>query len=368
MPNNTVIKPTLGQPVKERQITYAQAVRECLYQCMERDANVFLMGLGATDPKGVFQTMTGLKEKFGENRIFDMPVSENAMTGIAVGTAFMGMRPVMVHQRGDFVLMAMDQIINNAAKWHYMYGGKMKVPLTIRTIIGRGWGQGPQHSQNFQGLFAQIPGLKVVAPTTPYEAKGLLASSIEENNPVIFVEHRWLHNQLGTVPEDYYCLPIGTARTMRIGHDVTVVANMDMVLEALQAAKRLESQGVSVEVINLCSIKPFDENLILRSVEKTGRLLIVDSSWMSFGISSEIAATVIEKGFDLLKSKIIRLGLPDVPTPTSPALSKHYYPRADDICLAISKLVQQEFHASKTEEVENDVPHDVPDEKFKGPF
>lgn len=350
----------------KRLLTFTQAINEALFQSMNKDPRIVIMGLGVTDPKGIFGTTLGLMERFGASRLFDMPVSENAMTGVAVGMAISGMRPVMTHQRADFMLMSTDQIINNAAKWHYMYGGRMSVPLTIRSIIGRGWGQGPQHSQNFQGLFAQIPGLKVVAPTIPYEAKGLLISSIEDNNPVIFVEHRWLSNQLGEVPQSYYSLPLGKANIMREGSDVTIVAVMDMALEAVVVAEKLKSQGVSVEVVNLRSIKPLDEETILRSVSKTGRLLVLDSSWQSFGVSAEIAAMVAEKGFDLLNKKIKRLGLPDAPTPTSPALSKYYYPSEAGICQAVGELLDINVDVRKMGL--RDFVNDVPDEYFKGPF
>lgn len=351
---------------KERLITFTQAIREALVQSMHKHPEVFVMGLGVTDPKGVFGTTIGLGKIFGSNRVFDMPVSENGMTGVAIGTAINGMRPVMVHQRADFILMAMDQIINNASKWHYMYGGHKNVPLTIRTIIGRGWGQGPQHSQNFQAIFAHIPGLKVVAPTTPYEAKGLLIASIEDNNPVIFIEHRWLSNQLGDVPEGYYSLPLGKAHVMRAGEDVTIIASMDTTLESLGIAEKLEKQGISVEVLNICSIKPLDIDSILRSVAKTGRLLILDSGWCSFGVSAEIAAIVAEKGFDLLKAKIKRLGLPDIPMPTSPSLSKYYYLSEADIYKSVAELLGLNFDLAALG-VRNFV-DDVPDEHYKGPF
>lgn len=351
---------------KERLINFTQAIREALIQSMQRYPDMFVMGLGATDPRGVFGTTLGLEEMFSSERVFDMPVSENAMTGIAIGAAISGMRPVMVHQRADFVLMAMDQIVNTAAKWNYMYGGQKSVPMTIRTIIGRGWGQGPQHSQNFQALFAQIPGLKVVSPTTPYDAKGLLTASIEENNPVIFVEHRWLSSQIGCVPEEYFSIPLGTANILREGSDITVAASMDMALESLYVAEKLEKLKISVEVVNVRSIKPLDEHTILQSVAKTGRLVILDSSWYSFGVSAEIAAVVAEKGFDLLKTKIGRLGLPDAPAPTSPGLSKYYYVSEAAICRAIGELLDLNLNLDQIGI--RDFVNDVPDEYFKGPF
>ena len=187
-----------------RDLTYVQAILEATEQCMEANASVYAMGLGVTDPKGTFGSTLGLEQRFGSRRVMDMPTSENAMTGVAIGSALMGMRPVMAHQRMDFILLALDQIVNNAAKWHYMFGGQLRVPLVIRLVVGRGWGQGPQHSQSLQALFAHIPGLKVVMPTTPHDAKGLLISAIEDDNPVIYVEHRWLHGIFGPVPSEMY--------------------------------------------------------------------------------------------------------------------------------------------------------------------
>ena len=195
-----------------REIKYFGAIREALDQSMQEDANIFIIGEGVPDPKGIFGTTSGLREKYGEKRVLDMPVSENALTGVCIGAALTGLRPVLMHQRVDFSLLSMDQIINNAAKWHYMFGGQLKVPLVIRMIIGRGWGQGAQHSQNLQALFSHIPGLKVVMPSTAYDAKGLLISSIKDNNPVIFLEHRWLHNISGFVPEESYTIPIGKGK------------------------------------------------------------------------------------------------------------------------------------------------------------
>lgn len=351
---------------QQQMINFTQAIREALSQAMQRDDSVVLMGLGCTDPKGVFGTTLGFDKTFGPQRVFDLPVSENAMTGVAVGLAISGFRPVMSHQRADFALMSMDQIINNAAKWHYMYGAKKSVPLVIRTIVGRGWGQGPQHSQNFQALFAHIPGLKVAAPTTPFAAKGLLTASIEDNNPVIFIEHRWLSNQMGYVPEEYYKLELGKAKIMREGSDVTVIASMDMALEAMHVAQILSNKNISVEVLDICSVKPLDERSILQSVAKTGRALILDSGWPLFGVSAEIAAVIAEKGFDLLKTKIMRIGLPDAPVPTSPYLSRHYYPSEKDICAAICELlgINLDYKSLGL----NDLVRDTPDDYFKGPF
>jgi acetoin:2,6-dichlorophenolindophenol oxidoreductase subunit beta len=357
-------------PVKDkdnfRRITFVEALREAMVQSMKKDDSVLALGLGVTDPKGVFGTTLGLEEEFGEERVYDIPVSENAVTGICVGLAISGFRPILSHQRADFILMSMDQIINNSAKWNYMYGGQTSVPLVIRTIVGRGWGQGPQHSQNFQAMFAQVPGLKVVSPTTPYQAKGLMIAAIEDPDPVIFVEHRWLHGQIGNVPKDYYSIPIGKANVMHQGKDITVVTSLDMAVETLNIAECIKSQKIDIEVIDLCTVKPLDEQTILDSVRKTGRLLVIDSSWKDFGVGSQVTAMVAEKGHEFLKSAIRRMGLPDIPSPSSPALSKSYYPRAKNICQVIEEMLGVKIDISAFEE--ETLPHDVPDSFFKGPF
>jgi acetoin:2,6-dichlorophenolindophenol oxidoreductase subunit beta len=352
----------------DRKITYAQAILEATEQCMTADSSVYIMGLGVPDPKGIFGTTLGLKEKFGDNRVFDMPVSENGMTGVAIGSAIVGMRPIMTHQRVDFMLLSLDQIINNAAKWHYMFGGKMKVPLTIRLLVGRGWGQGPQHSQSLQALFAHIPGLKVVMPFSPYDAKGLLVSAIRDDNPVIYIEHRWLHNITGIVPENIYAVPLGKARIVKEGKDITVVSSSHMVLEAMEAVGYLEKDGIYTEVIDLRTLVPLDRESIISSVKKTGRLLVADGACHTSGFAAEIIATVTEKAFSYLKSPPQRLTLPDLPTPTSPALSNLYYPRTIDII----NVARSTFNLpEKTEEdlgIKHDQPLDVPDSSFMGPF
>ncbi len=351
-----------------RELTFAKAILEATDQCLAKDPSVYIMGLGVTDPKGVFGTTLGLEQKHGKQRVMDMPVAENAMTGVAIGSALVGMRPIMTHQRVDFMLLSLDQIINNAAKWHYMFGGKMKVPLVIRLIIGKGWGQGPQHSQSLQALFAHIPGLKVVMPTTPYDAKGLLISSVEDDNPVIYIEHRWLHNIYGDVPEEMYRVEIGKARQATRGRDLTIVTSSYMTLESMKAAQVLKNDGISAEVIDLRTIKPLDESTILESVNKTGRLLVVDGAWRSFGVSAEIVALAAEKMHSRLKSAPVRVAFPDVPTPTSRALANHYYPRAIDIVNAVRKMFDLAEISEEAAGISSDIPLDVPDKAFTGPF
>lgn len=351
-----------------RQLKYAEAILEATDQKMTLDPSIYLMGLGVPDPKGIFGTTSGLGEKYGPDRVMDMPVSENGMTGIAIGSALLGMRPVMTHQRVDFFLLALDQLINNAAKWHYMFGNKMNVPLVIRLIIGRGWGQGPQHSQSLQSIFAHFPGLKVVMPATPYDAKGLLVSALEDNNPVVYLEHRWLHGVFGEVPQDLYKVPIGKARVAQEGTDVTIVACSHMVLEALLAAKQLKEEGISAEIIDLRSIKPLDKETILQSVRKTGRLVVADPDWKICGISSEIVAMVAEEDPKLLKAPPVRIAYPDRFTPTGWTLANHFYPTAYHIGAAIFKMMGKQPSHLLEALLKMQTPQDTPNREFTGPF
>lgn len=355
-----------------RQLKFFEAIREATDQKMAQDPNIYLMGLGAPDPKGIFGTTAGLAEKYGPSRVMDMPTSENAMTGIAIGSAILGMRPIMTHQRVDFFILALDQLINNAAKWHYMFGGQMKVPLVVRLIIGRGWGQGPQHSQSLHSLFAHVPGLKVVMPSTPRDAKGLLISAIEDDNPVVYLEHRWLHNTFGEVPLDPTPTPIGKAKIVRSGTDITIVAASHMVLEAIKATEWLEKEGISAELIDLRTIRPLDKETILTSVQKTGRIIVADPDWKTISTASEILAFIAEESLSSLKSPPARITYPDRHTPTSWALSNHFYPTAEHIAsqalqimgkpnraqALIEEMLKQRIHC----------PLDVPDKNFTGPF
>ncbi|MFH1903539.1 MAG: alpha-ketoacid dehydrogenase subunit beta [Candidatus Omnitrophota bacterium] len=350
-----------------RELKFSQAINEALDICLTRDPNVYLIGLGVPDPKGIFGTTLGLQDKYGSDRVMDMPASENGMTGVVIGSALVGMRPIMTHQRMDFALLSLDQIVNQAANWYYMFGGKTSVPLVIRMLIGRGWGQGPQHSQSLQAWFSHVPGLKVVMPTTPYDAKGLLISSVEDNNPVIFIEHRWLYNLVDHVPEGVYRVPLGKARVAKEGKDVTIVATSYMTVESLRAAEILLKEGIMAEVIDVRSLKPLDDSLILDSVRKTGRLLVADTGWKSFGIGAEILARVAEEALTDLKSPPVRVALPDCPTPTSPALSRYYYPRLEHIISGVRKMFGL-FDKEPFKPEGRTVPLDVPDKTFTGPF
>ncbi|MDP2729858.1 MAG: pyruvate dehydrogenase complex E1 component subunit beta [Dehalococcoidales bacterium] len=323
-----------------RQISYAQAINEALHQVIEAEECVFLIGQGITSPWYVGATTAGLIDRFGDKRIIDTPVSENGITGAAIGAALAGMRPVMVHPRMDFMYYAMDQIVNHAANWYYMFGGQMSVPLTIWAIINRGGEQAAQHSQSLQAIFTHIPGLKVVMPSTPYDAKGLLISSISDDNPVIFIDDRWLYNETGEVPEEKYSIPLGKGIVRRDGRDATLVATSYMAIEATKAAINLEKAGLNIEVIDLRSLKPLDENLLLESVKKTGRLIVADAGWKTCGFAAELSALVAEKAFSHLKAPIIRITLPDTPAPASRSLEKAYYPGAEDIVRVVKQMLR----------------------------
>ena len=349
------------------QKNFAAAINDALHTAMAIDPSVICYGLGVTDPKAIFGTTSDLEKRFGSDRVFDMPTSENAMTGVAIGAALNGIKPVMTHQRLDFFLLAMDQLVNGAAKWHYMFGGQNSVPITIRLILGRGWGQGPTHSQNLQAWFAHIPGLKVAMPTTPEDAKGLLLASIFDPNPVIFLEHRWLHNTVGEVPDGDFRVPLGQARKVRSGDDITIVSMSYMTVEALHAADYLEIQGISCEVIDLRTIKPLDWLSVFDSVTKTGRLLVLDSGFTTGSVAGEIVARVAMERFSQLKSPPARLAMPDVPEPTSPALTKGFYVRAVDIASKALEMMGRDSSTVKAD-LPEPVPHDVPGEWFKGPF
>jgi len=323
-----------------RKISYVQAINEALHQVMEKDSRVFLIGQGVTSPWYVGNTTVGLIDRFSPERIIDTPVSENGITGVAVGAALAGMRPILVHPRMDFMYYAMDQIANQAANWHYMFGGQLSVPLTIWAIINRGGEQGAQHSQALQAVFTHIPGLKVVMPGTPYDAKGLLRASIEDDNPVLFIDDRWLYDNEGEVPEELYAEPMGKGAIRREGKDATVAATSYMAIQAGKAAEILVKEGISPEIIDLRSIKPLDEGLLLKSVKKTGRLVIADGGWKTCGVGAEISALVVEKAFGYLKAPILRASLPDCPAPASSSLEKAFYPDSDDIVLAVKKVLQ----------------------------
>jgi pyruvate dehydrogenase E1 component beta subunit len=349
------------------QTTFARAINDALATAMALDAGVICYGLGADDPKGVFGTTLGLQQKFGPERVFDMPTSENAMTGIGVGAALYGLRPVLTHQRLDFALLSMDQLVNNAAKWRFMFGGRRGVPLTVRMILGRGWGQGPTHSQNLQSVFAHIPGLKVVMPATAEDAKGLLLASIFDDDPVIFLEHRWLHNLRGDVPEGDYRVPLGRARSLRSGSDITVVSMSYMTIEAVHAVDHLAAQGVQCDLIDLRTVRPLDWDAVHGSVKRTGRLLVLDTGTLTGSLAGEIVARAASDCWDALKAAPQRLAMPDFPEATSPALTKGYHVRAEHIAEKIGAMLGRRVEFRSLAE-QRKHPHDVQGDWFSGPF
>ncbi len=341
------IKPELNEPdfnnvtgKGNRIIPYAEAIREALDQALSLDADMFVMGQGVDDPSGMFGATLNLHEKYGVERVFDTPLAENGLTGIAVGAAIGGMRPVYFHNRPDFLLLAMDQIVNHASKWHYMFGGAANVPLVIWACIGRGWGSAAQHSQALQGLFMHIPGLKLVMPATCYDAKGLMLSSIADNNPVIILEHRFNFRYKGFVPEEPYRVPIGKGIIRKQGKDITIIAASYMVTEANNAALELAKDGIDAEVIDLRTLRPLDEELILTSVKKTGRVVVADTGWKTGGVTAEISALIVEKEFASLKAPIYRIACPDVPTPAGYTLEEAFYKGMLEIVEAAHKLLK----------------------------
>jgi pyruvate/2-oxoglutarate/acetoin dehydrogenase E1 component len=347
----------------DRALSFVDAIREATDQEMARDERVLLFGLDVDDPKAILGTTKGLVERYGRERVFGTPLSEDAMSGAAVGMALAGMRPIHVHIRMDFVMLAMNQLVNMAAKTHYMFGGQESCPLVVRSIIGKSWGQGAQHSQGLYSFFMHVPGLKVVAPSTPYDAKGCLAAAVRDDNPVMFIEHRILYYQRGPVPEASYEVKPGKARVTVPGKDVTIVGISYMQVEAMRAQRYLQDKGISAEVIDPIWLSPLDIDTIAASAAKTGRLLVVDNGWNTCGASAEILSAVYEKLQDGRLPKARRMGFAPTPCPTTPSLEKLFYPNARTIAAAAYDLVKGSPQGWLPEERAefNDV-------EFKGPF
>lgn len=325
---------------KNRILKYAEAIREAHIQSLDKFPEAFIMGVGVADETGIFGTTKGLAQRFSNKRVFDTPMSENTLSGLAAGSAATGMRPVLVHARNDFLLLTLDQVANQAAKWSYMSGGAYKMPFLIRAIIGRGWGQGAQHSQSLQSVFMYFPGLQVIMPTTPYDAKGMILSAMESDKPTICLEHRWLYEKAGPVPEEYYTVPIGKGRIARKGTDITIVGVSHAVIDAERASVELEREGISVEIIDLRSLRPLDVDIIVNSVKKTKRLVICDTGWKSAGASAEILATVAELAHGVLIAPPVRIANADTPTPFAPNLESIFYPSIEDITNTVRNLVR----------------------------
>jgi pyruvate/2-oxoglutarate/acetoin dehydrogenase E1 component len=320
-----------------REITFAEAVNEAQRYAMRENPEVILFGENVSS--GWRAATKGLKEEFGRERVRDAPITETAFIGAGVGAAVVGMRPIVELMLVDFGLVAMDQILNQMAKTTYMTGGSVSVPMVLRAIYGAGGGNAATHSESLYGLYAHMPGMKVVVPATPYDAKGLLLSAIRDPNPVVFFEHRLLYSARGHVPEEPYTVPFGVANMVREGRDVTVVAVGKMVQEAVKAADELKGK-VSVEVLDPRTLVPLDEEAILRSVQKTGRLVVVDEDYERCGFSAEVAAVAAEKGFHSLKAPVARVANPNVPIPFNRGLERHVLPDAEKIVRAIRSVVK----------------------------
>ncbi len=349
--------------VSMREISAADAILEATIDMMDFDKSIIVIGEGVPDPKACFGTTRGLRDKFPD-RVFDMPISENGGTGICIGASLNGLKPIMVHMRQDFLMYAMDQIVNNAAKWWQMFGGQKSVPIVIRAFTGRGWGQGIQHSQNLEAMFAHVPGLKVVTPSNAKNAAGLLMSAIQDPNPVIILEHRWVHSLTSEVGEHLVATPIGKARVARLGSDITICSWSYTVTECLKAAEFLQEQGISAEVIDMQTLRPMDIPTLVESCKKTKRLIVANDAW-TFG---SLAGTVMTQVSLHCNPQMYMLTNPNYATPPAPNLTKDYYVTALDVFNAAADLLYKQLDNSHMIAWQNAVIHDVPNPDFKGPF
>lgn len=342
-----------------RNLTYAEAISEATIQAMERDPAIFVTGIAVDYPSGIFGTTAAACQRFGRRRVFDAPAMENALTGIAIGAAAVGKRPVIVHPRADFSFLAFDQLINLAAKWSYMYGGEAGgMPIVIRAVIGKGWGQGATHSQSLQAPLAHFPGLCVVMPASPRDAKGLLLAALQADHPVVILEHRALYGVSGPVPAEPTLTPLGAAAVVREGRDLTIVATSLMTYEAELACAELARVGIDAELVDLRSIRPLDAGAVLASVRKTGRLLVADTSWELCGVASEVAALAAEQAFSALKAPVRRIALPDCPAPVSQPLEAAFYPKTSTIIQAALAMLGRADRIDAADRADD----------FKGPY
>ncbi|MDD1620217.1 MAG: alpha-ketoacid dehydrogenase subunit beta [Methylococcaceae bacterium] len=350
-------------------MSYGEAIREALDDALAKYPEMILIGEGVPDPKNIFGTTQGLREKYGSERVLDMPLAENGMTGICIGAALAGMRPVLVHQRIDFALLSIDQLVNNAAKWHYMFNGQQQVSLVVRVIIGRGWGQGPQHSQSLQAMFAQVPGLRVVMPTTAGDAYQFMLDAIADNNPVLFIEHRWLHPIKGEVDKTRSSAELVGASLLRRGNDITLAAFSHMSIEALKAATVLARHGVEAEVLDMRCLTPLDVDSVVRSVAKTGRLLVADCAPEMASMGHQLLSALFQSHSQRLRQAPRLIAYPNHPVPTSHFVANHYYPGAEEIAAKVLDMLdRQPLKEAVMLELQNDLAKDLPDRSFTGPF
>lgn len=350
-------------------MSYGEAIREALDDGLTQYPEMILIGEGVPDPKTIFATTQGLREKYGAERVLDMPLAENGMTGICIGAALAGMRPVLVHQRIDFALLSVDQLVNNAAKWRYMFDGQQQVPLVIRVIVGRGWGQGPQHSQSLQAMFAQVPGLKVVMPTTAGDAYHFMLDAIADNNPVLYIEHRWLHHIQGEVDKNSSRTALTGAALLRQGGDITLAAFSHMSIEALKAATVLAKHGVDAEVVDMRCLTPLDVDSVARSISKTGLLLVADCAPETASMAHKLLSELFQSHGQHLRQPPRLIAYPNHPVPTSHFMANHYYPGAEEIAAAVLEMLdKQPLKQIVTMELQSDLAKDLPDRSFAGPF
>lgn len=320
-------------------ISYREALNEAMREEMQRDPNIFILGEDVGFFGGAFKVTDGLFAEFGEKRVIDTPIAEGLIVGAAIGAAMVGLRPIAELMTVNFALLAMDQIVNHAAKIRYMFGGKAKVPLVIRAPGGGGKQLGAQHSQSLESYFVHCPGIKVVMPSTPRDAKGLLKESIRDNGPIIFLEHEHLYNTKGEVPPEEYTIPIGKAAIKKSGRDLTIVAYSNMVLTAQEAAKQLEKEGISIEIVDPRTLNPLDIHSIIASVKKTNRVIIVEEDWKTGGVGAEIASQIYENAFTSLDAPIIRIAGKDTPMPYAKNLERAAIPQVEDIIQAAINLL-----------------------------
>ena len=353
-------------------LSYAEAIRDGMLISAKKNKSVIFLAEGITDPGKFFGTLENLQDVVSNERIIEMPISENSMVGVAIGAAIRGKRPIISLQRVEFALLAIEQIFNNAAKAHYLSVGKHKVPLVIRLIIGRGWGQGPEHSQSLESLFALIPGLKVIMPAFPQDAKGMIIAAIKDNNPVIVLEHRWCHYVKGMVKNSYFEIPLNEGpNKIKSGTQITIVATSYMSIIALKLALLLKKFNINIEVFDLRTIRPLKLDKIYKSVKKTNNLITIDTGFKEFGVGAEITSLVMTHCFKFLKNAPIRMGLPSHPTPSSRGYIDSVYIKQIDILHSVNSILNISKYKLdviikylKKEETVNDKPN----EKFTGPF
>jgi acetoin:2,6-dichlorophenolindophenol oxidoreductase subunit beta len=355
----------MSSPGDQRLLTYVDALREGLAQEMQRDPRVLVFGLDVDDHKAIQGSTRGLVEQFGAERVFGTPLSEDAMTGVAIGAAMAGMRPVHVHIRMDFLMLCMNQLVNIAAKSRYMYDGQVKVPLVVRSMIGKSWGQGAQHSQGLHSMFMHVPGLKVVAPSNAFDAKGCLIYAIRDDDPVIFVEHRLLYFSEAYVPSESFEVPFGKARLCTRGDDITIVGISNMLLEVLRAHGLLADVGIHAEVIDPIWLMPLDIDTIIESAQRTGRLLVVDNAWTNCGASAEIVARIAEHPHNGKPIRVKRMGYAPTTCPTTPVLEREFYPDPVKIAQTAHAMVRPDVSDWNPVAKDADLASKV---KFRGPF